>query len=310
MWFFKHIGGELEIPASDVAGFRSNGPIGVRLGDGTIVAADVTASGGQLQLTGADGSSLTAAPTDFAAVGDPALLDALIPVEIGYFSPFTDFWSAQLSVGFSKKTGNSRSQGIAGDVEIARISPKDRLTLKAGLSRESADAGTGTLERTVEKYYGSVRADVFFGPKFFVYASTGQERDVFAEIDLRSTYNAGFGYQVLASDQTDLRFYVSVGYRREAFTGGSAQAVAIGTPGGALRQKLGPAFWNWIVGWAPALGDRSDFRLLSESSFTVTIVRGLGLRVTSRNEVNNSPPAGVEKHDWLFTTGLTYAIGR
>ncbi len=36
---------------------------------------------------------------------------------------------------------------------------------------------------------------------------------------------------------------------------------------------------------------------------------GVGFRIGSRNRYNNRPPTGIEKHDWLLTFNLTYAIG-
>ena len=57
-------------------------------------------------------------------------------------------------------------------LDVGRVSPKDRLALKLGMARQEADAGTGTLEETVEKYYGSLRADLFAGPRLFFFGST------------------------------------------------------------------------------------------------------------------------------------------
>jgi putative salt-induced outer membrane protein YdiY len=49
--------------------------------------------------------------------------------------------------------------------------------------------------------------------------------------------------------------------------------------------------------------------MLSEAGLSTTVFKGLGFRIGSRNEYNNRPPVGVEKHDWLFTTNLTYTVG-
>jgi putative salt-induced outer membrane protein YdiY len=312
-WVFVHTGGELKIAATDVASFASGGPIGIRLADGTVLAATVTTTGNRLQLAATDGTTRAVAATDLAAVGDPAALDALVPVRIGLFSPFQRFWSATTGAGFSNKTGNSRNRGLTAELEFGRRTPKDRLSFKIGVAREeSAVDPDGSLATTVEKYYGSARADVFFGSRVFAFASTTQERDKFQDIDLRSNYNAGFGVQILSSDQTDLRFYSSGGVRREAFTSAtSTESSAIIAAGTALRQAVGPAILSWKVDWAPAVEDLKDYRLVSEASITTSLIAGLGFRVASRNEVNNRPPSpGIRKHDWLLTSTLTYTIGR
>lgn len=311
-WVFAHAGGTLEIAATDVASFASGGPIGIRLADGTILAATVTTAGDRLQLAATDGTTWTVAATDFAAVGDPAALDALVPLRIGLFSPFQRFWSATAGAGFSNKTGNSRNRGLSAELEFGRQTPKDRLSFKIGVAREESAVDTDRpLATTVEKYYGSARGDVFFGSRVFAFASTTQERDKFQDIDLRSHYNVGLGVQILSTDQTDLRLYASGGVRREAFTSGTpTESRAIIAAGTALRQALGPAIVAWTVDWAPAVEDLNDFRLISEASVTASLIAGLGFRVASRNEVNNRPPLGIRRHDWLLTSTLTYTIGR
>ena len=250
-WVFGHAGGQLRIAAAEVSSFATSNPIGVRLVDGTILAAAVSTAGGRLQLSRTGGSTLTVTPADIAAVGDPADLATLEPLEIGYFSPLSRFWRATTSFGFSNKSGNSRSRGQVATLDVGRVSPKDRLALKLGMARQEADAGTGTLEETVEKYYGSLRADLFASPRLFFFGSTAQARDRFQDIDLRSNYDAGLGVQLIATPATDLRFYASGGLRREAFTSGGSTSTATVGAGLGLTQQAGPAVLAWAIDWSP-----------------------------------------------------------
>jgi putative salt-induced outer membrane protein YdiY len=309
-WVFEHPGGAVKISPAEVASLTAPDPIGVRLDDGTIAAATVSTSGGQLQLSLSEGGARTVQPAQLAAVGDPANLEALVPLEVGFFSPMDRFWGATASLGFSDKSGNSQSRGLGAAIQVGRNSPKDRLTLKAGLNREEAPGASGDFEKTVEKYYGSLRADIFVGPRFFLFAFTGHERDTFQDIDLRSQYNGGFGYQVIATDQTDLRFYTSGGLRVENFTSGGDNSTAVVASGAGLRQALGPAWFDWSVDWSPSVENIEDYRLLSEASLTTSVIGGLGFRLAMRNEYNNNPQTGIEKHDMLISSALTYSIGR
>ncbi len=314
VWTFKHTGGDVKIPAERVQSFTTTNAIGLRLADGTIAAGTVTgtATGDQLNLTLTDGTTRTVAPGAIAAIGSPSALELLVPKQIGYFSPIADFWGATVGLGFSDKSGNSRSRGLRGDLEVARVSPKDRLTFRAGLAREdSRIRADGPFERVVEKFYGSLRTDVFLGPMVFVFGETRQERDKFQDIDLRSIYNAGFGYQVLKSPATDLRFFAAGGTRREDFTSATAtKTVGVLTLGGALRRVLGPAVFAWGVDFGPNVRDFDDYRLRSDATLTTTVLKGVGFRLGVLNELNNQPPVGVQKHDMLITTSLTYSIGR
>jgi putative salt-induced outer membrane protein YdiY len=315
-WTFRHAGGDLELAADQVAEFTSAGSIGVRLADGSIAAGRISTTGGVMRFTAADGTVRTLAATDLAAIGSADDLAALEPVQIGFLSPFGRFWGARLGAGFASKSGNSRARGFNGDVNVERATARDRLALGAGAATQwSSDPANpdSALVKTVEKFYGAGRLDVFVSSAIFLFAGTQQEIDKFQGLDLRSNYGAGAGYQVIASDLTDLRFDLSAGLRVENFTpaaGDSTRSVPIASAGTRLRQTLGPMAFDWNLRWTPAVEDVEDYRLLSEAGLSTTIVKGLGFRIGSRNEYNNNPPTGIQKHDWLFTTNLTYTLGR
>jgi putative salt-induced outer membrane protein YdiY len=153
---------------------------------------------------------------------------------------------------------------------------------------------------------------VFVSRAIFVFGGAQQEIDKFQGIDLRSNYGAGLGFQVVATDPTDLRFDVSGGLRMENFTpaaGDTTISVAIASAGSQLRQQLGPVVLDWSLRWTPAVEDVKDYRFLSDAGLSTKLFQGLGFRIGSRNEFNNNPPIGIEKHDWLLTLNLTYAIG-
>lgn len=314
-WTFRHAGGDLSLPADQVAGFTGAAPIGVRFADGSIAAGRLTTEGGSLRFTAADGTARTIAPADIAAVGGPDDLAALRPVTIGFLSPFGKFWAASVGAGFANKSGNSRSRGFNGDLSVERATAKDRLALGVGGATQwSSDPANpdSALVKTVEKFYGSGRLDVFVSSAVFLFGGTLQEIDKFQGLDLRSNYAAGAGYQIIASEPTDLRFDLSGGLRVENFTpaaGDTTASVPIASAGAQLRQQLGPMAFDWNVRWTPAIEDLEDYRLLSSAGLSTNLFKGIGFRIGSRNEYNNNPPAGIDKHDWLLTFNLTYAIG-
>jgi hypothetical protein len=91
--------------------------------------------------------------------------------------------------------------------------------------------------------------------------------------------------------------------------GDTTISTPIASAGSQLRQRLGPMTFDWALRWTPAVEDVKDYRFLSDAGLSTNLFHGLGLRIGSRNDVNNNPPAGIEKHDWLLTFNLTYAIG-
>ncbi len=303
VWKVSFAGNEAELPVSQVISVQTDGPIGVRLTDGTVLATIITPGPTGLQIVGADGTAQTISPSALEAVGDPDNLASLVPVEIGLFRPIGRFWSTNMAVGFSDKSGNSRARGVSGTFELARRSPKDRLTLTAGFNREESEVAESGFETTVSKYYVQLRVDIFVTGRFFLFTSTRQERDRFQDISLRSTYNAGFGYQAVRTENTDLRFSLSGGARRESFIPGGSATAGVAAIGSTVRQTVGPAIFAWLE-------EMSDFRLISDASITAPLYKGIGVRFGILNELNNRPQPGIKKHDMLVTTRLSYTIGQ
>lgn len=312
VWTLKYAGGELKLSADDIASFTSGGDVGIRLADGTITAGRVTVAGGQMQFVQTGGTSRVITAGDIAALGSATDLAALREVHIGFLSPLGRFWSASIGAGFANSSGNSRSRGVNGNLRVQRATSKDRLAFGFGAAAQWAPNDAGDLVQVMKQYYGSGRLDVFVSKAFFLFAGSLQEIDKFQGLDLRSNYDAGLGYQVLSGSPTDLRFNLSSGLRVENFTpaaGDSTTSTPIWSAGSQLKQKLGPFDLDWSIHWTPAVDDLKNYRLLSDAGLSTTILKGLGFRIGSRNQYNNTPPAGIKKHDWLFTTNLTYVLG-
>ena len=308
-WVFRFGNGEAKIPPRQIAAFTAPEPIGVRFADSTIAVVTLQPSDDLLRATFLDGSTRLVTPAEIEAIGSPDDLEALRPIRIGIFSPLWMFWGASGSVGFSDQSGNSRARGIAGELEIQRRSPRDRITLGGGINREFRENDDGDLVTAVAKYYGSLRFDLYFLPRFFAFAATLQERDRFQDLDLRSNYTAGFGFQFIGTRTTEMRLSVSSGIRVENFLDNGRTTAAVLNSSGDVKEKLGPLMFDWKIAWTPNIQDLGDFRARSNATLTAAVYAGLGFRIGLLNEYNSRPRPGVEKHDMLFTTTLAYTVG-
>lgn len=309
-WIFGYAGTELPLAADDITAFSAPEAIGIRLADGTILAASVTPVADGLSLGAPDGTSTTVAPTALAAVGDPENLEALRPVPVGLFSPFGRFWKATASLGASTKEGNTRTRDVTAFLEVSRETDRDRLTLTFQASRSNDRVRGGGLLKTAESFVGVLRGDIFTGRNWFVYASTRQGRDIFKDLDLRSFYTAGGGYQFIESDKSDLRSAGALGVRYENFTTGGTQTVVIASLNGTLRHALGAFEFRFSGDFTPTLDDLEDYQFLGLTSLTATVVKGLGFRIGLLYEFDNTPLPDREKSDAELTTTLTYTLGR
>lgn len=310
-WVLAYGGAELRLPAPRIANVVWDSLLGVRLADGTIGAASATeAPGDSVRLAFADGTARLVRVAEIEAVGPADDLEALRPQRIGRFWPIWRFWRATGGAGFSDKSGNSRARGFSLSLDLERKTAKDRVSAGATLNREATQPAGGAFETTVEKYFASLRADVYLSSALFVFAQTQQERDRFQDLALRSTYTTGLGLQPVSTQRTDFRLWSSAGYQRQAFVANGGDHAAVGVLGYALSRNLGPARAAWRVEGTANLEDLGDARFRSEATLTVAVRGGLGVRVGAVNEFNNRPRPGVRKHDMAVTTALTYSLGR
>jgi putative salt-induced outer membrane protein len=320
-WVFEYAGMDLSIAAADVASFTAPDPVGFRLADGTLLAATVATVAGGLRLQAADGTTRTVAVADLAAAGNPSDLEALRPVHVKLLSPFFKFWRVTASLGLSFKGGNTNTRSGTAYLDMERATELDRLTLTAQLSQEhnrvdtDGDSEPDSLVQTSGRYLAGLRYDIFPHPKLFVFGSTRQSRDRFKEIDLRSFYTAGVGYQFFQRDNLDLRSSLGAGIRYEKFylqqgTVDSSRTVPTGSLDAGLRVALGLFDYDLRTVYSPALDDIEDFQVMTLTGLTATLVAGLGFRVQLLWEYDNTPTAGSEKNDTEFTTALTYSLGR
>ena len=76
-----------------------------------------------------------------------------------------------------------------------------------------------------------------------------------------------------------------------------------------MRQNLGVADLTWRLSWIGNVDDLADYRVRSDAALIIGVIKGLGFRLGLLDELNNRPQPGVDKHDLLITTTLTYALG-
>ena len=311
-WVFSYRGADVEVAVEDIASFTASDPIGLRLSDDAVVAATAATAGGNLVLSLADGSTRTVAFADLAAVGDPADLEALRRIDLGYFTPFRRFWTVNTTLGASLKDGNSNTSAFNFRFDLDRSTDRDGLALSLLMTQEqNPSEETGEREKTAEKFIGDLRADIFPWSRTFLFVQNRYTRDVFKDLDLRVNLNGGTGYRFIRTDNTDLQAALGVGGRWENFVPEDLESESVGTwnVNGSWRQKFGGFEFTTALDANTAFNDFDDYQLLNDNSLTATVIAGLGFRVGVLVEYDNTPVEGSDKTDLTFTTGLNYTLG-
>ena len=116
-----------------------------------------------------------------------------------------DHWSAKGSVGFNTRSGNTVSTDLVTSLELQRRTPgtRGRLTYTGNYSTVS-DTESANNHRINGNF------DLFLSPKVFVRpVQIEYFRDVFQNIDYRTSYSVSGGYYFF--DRSDIEWQVSAG---------------------------------------------------------------------------------------------------
>lgn len=311
VWKFNYLGHDQNIPLTDISSISIDAPLGWRLADGSVFAGTLSFSGDDATIGLPEDGSRSVALAEIVAIGSAENLQALVPVEIGLFSPFTEFWSAVASLGITSKSGNSRDRGFSATIEFERKTEKDRLDISLGAIRQESSTDGNSYETIVSRYNARARGEVFASGDFFAFVQTRFERDTFQDLAMRSSNNIGIGFRPISTGGTDLRLSGSGGFQVESFltTGTDNTLDAIAVIGADLQQELGVATLRWKTELTTLPASFSDYRLRSDASLTISVIKGLGFRIVAITEYDNTPQPGIQKTDTFLSTTLTYAPG-
>jgi putative salt-induced outer membrane protein len=245
--------------------------------------------------------------------GLPALSIFLIPITtIGpvtaQTAPKSDgLWRGALGAGFTATSGNTDSTTISVNGDAVRQTRRDKLSgyLQAVYGRQDVN---GSTKRTSELLRGGTTYNLDIDERRFGFGSLDLERNLLADLKLRSVIATGLGYHLIKRE--GLTFDVSTGpaYNREQFStetrGGLEWLVAEEsthalTPTVSFRQRLA---------YYPSLRDSGEFRTVFDAGFVFKVTSSWNATVTLNNRYQSNPPPGVEKNDLLFVTGLQYSF--
>jgi putative salt-induced outer membrane protein YdiY len=119
-------------------------------------------------------------------------------------------WKGTAVAGAAFDRGNTtRSSGTAA-LDAVRRAEADRITFGAGYAAEQTkDDDTGETNTTKRQMFMGLQYDLFFQPKWYMYANARGEKDGVADLALRLITGVGLGYQVVETD--DLKFNIEAG---------------------------------------------------------------------------------------------------
>jgi hypothetical protein len=148
-----------------------------------------------------------------------------------------NFWSANASLGWNQRTGNTNQIDISTRLGIKREATRSRTAIdhRASFS-EVADT------QTVNNQRGTLILDLFISRKLFITAASYEfYSDKFQNIDYRNTIGAGVGYYIFRQSRIDWAVSLGGGYQVTEF-------ISV-TEGDDTNQKSGSVIPSTEVDW-------------------------------------------------------------
>lgn len=293
--------GEISIDWGEVVRLSTEGPLEVSLGGEKVLKGKaVSAEEGTLLVQPEEGPEIHSVPM--------AEVKGLAPPK----PPDRWKFSARVSAGASKSSGNTDTEKYHLDSQLGLSKHPHRMTLYA-----QADLEKSRGKDTKDQSLASLSYDRFLNEKWYLFGNGQIERDKFSDLDLLTTLAAGAGYQVWKSKQKNLSFQIGPSYVIERYS------KRMQNFDNRDHREYAAAFWAvdfdmWFFNrfiqlfhhndGTLGLEDTDMWRIRTRTGVRVPIVFKFFASLQYNYDFVNSPADGKKKYDqeYLFKLGWEF----
>lgn len=215
-------------------------------------------------------------------------------------------FSGQINAGIEIDRGNTDKDDYHLDAETELRWSINRLTFSFDGDLEKTDGSTTDQEADILGNY-----DHFLTEKWYSTTGLFLEHDKFADLNLRTTINSGFGYEVFKNNRTNLSIEGSPGYLWENFDDSDDQDY----PLVIWRLRFDHYLFNaWKLqafhnhSYRQSLEDSSDYIFLSKTGLRIPLIENLQVTLQYNFDRDNAPADDAKKNDreTLITAGYKW----
>jgi putative salt-induced outer membrane protein YdiY len=214
-------------------------------------------------------------------------------------------YKGNLTAGGSASSGNTESQAYYGAGRVEVRSKKHRLTLSAkGNYAESDDTATAQNAAGTGKY------DYFLTQKLFAYAQTLVEQDRLQDLNLRTAYGAGLGYQFFDTERLSLYAEAGASHVNEDYEDTEDRSFASGRWSVGFQWQIVPdrvRFFHFQEGYV-SLEDTEDFYIRTEQGLQLPLIDNFFCNIQVDYDYNNRPAPDKKKEELRYLIGLGYSF--
>ena len=186
--------GDVKVDVAQVATFSTDGPVDLRLTNGTAVKQKVDAvPAGGVAIEGG------------LAANQPVAI-----AELKQINPPAPAWAGSIQAGALLIRGNSDTDSLNLGVNLVHKTEQDDVSVVASyLYGRTKDRVTNLVQTTTENWQVETRYDYNFTPRFYGFLDGLVRKDRVAFLDLRVVPSAGVGYKFF--DQADFKLSGELG---------------------------------------------------------------------------------------------------
>lgn len=228
-----------------------------------------------------------------------------VEVEMGrvkFFNEPPTEWHGAIDAAGRKTDGNTHNQGFIVAGEASRATESDLFSVRT-IFRYSETGGFIT-ERSA---YGMAKYQYRFTERLYGYGSVELLSDKFKDLSLGTTLSAGAGHDLLRGELLDFSAEAGIAY----FDNNRRAGLDESHPGARVSAKARLALplgfeLAELFTWYPNFEEASDWQIRNEGSVSKAVGGGWTFRAGVISEIDNEPPAGLERYDNTYFVGLGY----
>ena len=213
-------------------------------------------------------------------------------------------WHGDLNVGASLQSGNTERLTYSIGFNTKRRFKDDRFEFKFLHNYAEEDENL-----SARNTYGSMKFDHFFSTKWYGYLVVEMLNDRFKDLNLRTIFGPGVGYQVWDDAKKALRFEGGIAYFSEDLRSQEDNHYMTARVAANLEYYITDSLLftdDFTV--FPSIENFGDYTLRNEAAVSTSLGAGWKLKFSNILEQNNNPPPGIEETDltWLLALGYSF----
>jgi putative salt-induced outer membrane protein YdiY len=304
--------GEIKIQWKAVDTITSTAPLYVHLTSGDTLAGPVTTENGQFKVATANTGAVTASKDQVKAITSKDEEAAYEKAVDRLKNPsLLDLWTGFVDTGLSLARGNAFSTTYNLNMNAARVTPRDKITVYfTSIYSKNKTKGVTALGADADR--GGIRYDVNFAGRNFAFGSTDLEYDKFQNLDLRGVFGGGLGRHVVKTERTVFDLFGGGALNKEFFANNVSRTSGELQMGDSLTHKVSQTFQlTESLVFFPNLSNSGEYRMNFDAAGVVALKKWLGFHLTiSDRYLSNPVTTGIKKNDFLMTAGIRLTFAR